>query len=235
MRNPRITPLRFFRVLPLHSPFLVMGVAAAAAIGVVTLAWDPRSGPSVLAPILMLQMFAAASGFDVPARRGHFDLLLTGGTSRMGVVIGHFMVSAAPGVVAWCALGLCELVLHGTDVPAAFTSGSLIALLIVSMLAWALTVPLPRLSGGVIWLLLVVVAFAPLTDFRAAMVEALKGGGSSAMRALGALLFPFVLLGTSVDASSLATVLPAVGAATVAWGAAARWMVREDVPLETAQ
>src|SRR5262245_49661807 len=69
--------LRFFRVAP-PLPGLVVwtfGAVVAGACALVLIA--PGRTAGALAPLLVLQMFAASSGFAVPARRGHYDLLLT--------------------------------------------------------------------------------------------------------------------------------------------------------------
>ena len=56
--------------------------------------------------MLLLQLFGNSSGFDVPARRGHYDLLLTHGEARRRIIIGHWAASALPGVASWLVLGV---------------------------------------------------------------------------------------------------------------------------------
>lgn len=91
---------RFFAVVP-PMPMLMIGAfgVVTAAIAVVII-FDPSRAPGALTPILLLQLFACSSGFDVPARRGHYDLLLTHAGSRRLVVLGHWVASACPGVVS---------------------------------------------------------------------------------------------------------------------------------------
>ena len=42
------------------------------------------SGRTVLTPLLVLQIFAASSGFDLALRRGHYDLVLSRGVRPPG-------------------------------------------------------------------------------------------------------------------------------------------------------
>lgn len=191
------------------------------------------TGVSVLVPVLMLQMFAAASGFDVPARRGHFDLLLTGGRGRLHIVSMHAAMSALPGLVAWVALGLSELLVAQTA--SAFASGTVAAFWIVSTLAWAMTVRLPRLSGGVVWLMLAALAFAPFGGDRSGLLAALGGKGPPILRMGAVLVCPFALVGVQLDGADALAALGALAISTCAWAIAAWHVVREDIPLETAQ
>src|SRR2546428_3355733 len=147
----RIRPLRFFRVVFLHSPYLLVGLALVGILGIVTVSLDHAEGTYALTPVLLLQMFAVSSGFQVPARRGHFDLLLSGGSTRILIALTHWALSALPGFAVWVVVGLVELVLSEGVHARAFSPGSAAALLLVSALAWALPVPPPRLSGGGVW------------------------------------------------------------------------------------
>jgi hypothetical protein len=219
----------------LHSPYLLLGLAVVGILGIVTVALDHEKAPHALTPVLLLQMFAVSSGFQVPARRGHFDLLLSGGSTRIRIALTHWAVSALPGCAVWIVVGLAELVVSQGLHARAFLSGSVAALLEVSAVAWALTVPLPRLSGGVVWVVTMVVAVTMTTDWRDALVAAASGDGTWVSRPFLFLLFPFSLIGTRielVDAASVGTVL--AGALTL-WATAVWWIVRIDIPLEASQ
>ena len=97
---------RFFAVVP-PMPLLMIGgfvvVTAAAAVVIVV---DQSRASGALTPVLLLQLFSNSSGFDVPARRGHYDLLLTHGEARRRILVGHWAASALPGVVSWVVLGV---------------------------------------------------------------------------------------------------------------------------------
>ena len=95
--------LRFFVVVP-PMPLLMIGTfgVVTAVIGAVAV-FNPARAPDALTPILLLQLFACSSGFDVPARRGHYVLLLTHAGSRPLVLFAHWVASACPGVICWLA------------------------------------------------------------------------------------------------------------------------------------
>ena len=52
--------LRFFRVVPLQSTFMLAGLATLGLYGVVVLTIDATSGMDVAVPVLLLHMFAVA-------------------------------------------------------------------------------------------------------------------------------------------------------------------------------
>lgn len=230
-----IRPLRFFRVVSLHSPYLLLGLALVGILGIVTVSLDHAEGTYALTPVLLLQMFAVSSGFQVPARRGHFDLLLSGGSTRIRIVLTHWALSALPGFAVWIGVGVAELVVSEGVHARAFLTGSAAALLLVSVVAWALTVPLPRLSGGVVWVVTMVVAVTMTTDWRDALIAAARGDGTLVSRAFLFLLFPFSLIGTRIELIDLPSVGPVLVSGLVLWAAAIWWIVRADIPLETSQ
>ena len=230
-----IRPLRFFRVVSLHSPYLLLGLAVVGILGIVTVSLDHAEGTYALTPVLLLQMFAVSSGFQVPARRGHFDLLLSGGCTRFRIVVTHWALSVLPGVAVWIAVGVAELVVSEGVHARAFLSGSAAALLLVSAVAWALTVPLPRLSGGVVWVVTMVVAVTMASDWRDALLAAARGDGTLVSRACLFLLFPFSLIGTRVEPVDLPSVGLVLVSGLALWAAAIWWIVRADIPLEASQ
>jgi hypothetical protein len=80
-------------------PLLMLGaLGVATVISMAVISIEPGRAASALTPILLLQLFACSSGFDVPARRGHYDLLLTHGETRHRIVVGHWLASAFPGL-----------------------------------------------------------------------------------------------------------------------------------------
>jgi hypothetical protein len=185
----------------------------------------------VVVPIVFLQMFAASTGFAVPARRGHYDLLLTSGAARLRIASTHLVLSIAPGIAAWLTLAFVELLVRGGE-SLALAPGSVMALLLVSTLAWAVTVPLPRLSGGIIWLLAIVMLTGATDGWRAI---ALSDGPASPSGALVYALCPFLLAGRPLPWPAAWVVMPAVVLSAVAVASAVAWVGRMDVALEASQ
>lgn len=230
-----ISPSRFFMVVPLHSPYMLLALAVAWSSGVVVLLIDPSSGPQALRPLALLQMFAASSGFAVAARRGHLDLLLTGGAGRIHVALTHLGLSVLPGMIAWVGLAIVEMLAGRTLEPTALASGTIVAWVLISTLAWSLTVWLPRLSGGIVWLLAIAAWLVGWPDGARSIASVQDETARSGVSALVIAFCPFVLLGRSVQgAQALAAVPATVVAVLVAAFAVAR-IARMDVPLESAQ
>ena len=227
---------RFFAVVP-PMPLLMIGTfGVVTAVVTVMVAFDPSRAPQALTPILLLQLFACSSGFDVPARRGHYDLLLTHAGSRRFVLLGHWAASACPGVICWLVLAAGCRVAVGRDAGGLFTTGSMAAVCLVSTIPWAATLRLPRFSGAIGWLLVVAVLslVAP---------EAFSGGTKPSSAdwkswletAWAVLVYPPVLVGRSLNGPEALAAAPAllvaVGALTIGFWSA-QW---RDIPLEAAQ
>jgi hypothetical protein len=148
--------VRFFQIVPpvpamLVGTFLVLTIAAAAAI-----VSDPDRASGALVPVLVLQSFAASSGFVRPARRGHYDLLFTRGSSPTLIALVHWGTSISAGLSSWGALAVLELVVSTGTSQSLMASGTCAAVVVVSTVPWAMTVALPRFSGGLGWLLVAV-------------------------------------------------------------------------------
>jgi hypothetical protein len=210
-----VSALRFFMVAPLHSPHMLAALGTVLFAGCATLLLDPAKGADVLAPVALLQMFAASSGFAIAARRGYADLLLTAGAGRINIALTHMALSVAPGLLVWMSLGLVEMVVARTMMPRAFASGSIAYMVLVSALAWAISVPLPPLSGGLVWLLTIAVWFV---------------AGDK-----GRFVCPFTFLGRDLSYAHAPGVFAATVVAAVAVAGAVIWVTRMDVPLESAQ
>jgi len=220
-----ISPFRFFTIAPLHSRYMLLALAAVLASGLVMLIVDPAKSPQALAPLALLQMLAASSGFAVAARRGHLDLLLTAGPTRVNIALVHLGLSILPGMVVWWVLGVIEMLVGRTVDPLAFTSGTMVSLAVISTLSWALSVRLPRLSGGIAWLLGIAMWIVGWSD----------GAVLSSRSVLVVTLCPFVLLGRRLSGADALRALPAVALAVLFTVIAVVWIVRMDVPLESAQ
>ena len=230
---PIVGPLAFYRVVPLHSRYMWLALAVVTAAGILILLVDASSGEQVVVPIVFLQMFAASTGFAVPARRGHYDLLLTAGAGRVRIAATHLALSIAPGIAAWLAVACVEISLRGGE-SRALAAGSVAAVLLVSGLAWAVTVPLPRLSGGIMWLLAIVMLLGATDEWRAAALSVREGIPTIG----GALVYglcPFVLVGRPLRWPAAWVLLPGIAVSVLAVIFALFWMTRMDVALEASQ
>jgi hypothetical protein len=233
----RDTPylLRFFQVVPPVPPLIVATFVAITGVASLAVATSPGRARGALAPVLLLQLFTASSGFAVPARRGHYDLLLTRGTSRLRVTLAHWVTTIAPGVFSWLVLAYVERLAVG-DWAVLVTSGTVAAMFMVSTLPWAFTIALPRFSGGIGWLLLLVTMGTTFSEgmfaewtVTSTRVEALV------WPAWVFLIYPLGAVGTSLGPTHLLAVSPGIALAAAAMVIACHWAARSDVPLSAAQ
>lgn len=211
--------IRFFRVVPPVPPLIRGAFAASVAAAAVALgvhATDPRGA---LAPVFLLQTLAASSGFAVPARRGHYDLLLTSGVTRLRIGVAHFAASILPGTLCWMVIAALEAISAGGFPVVSLASGTVAGLTIVSALSWAATVPLPRLTGGIVWLLIFV---APVDHglFPATAT---------------ALVLPWTLVGANLMTLGVIPVMTASAAVVIAVVGALTWICRTDIALQVAR
>jgi hypothetical protein len=227
--------LRFFQVVPPVPPLIVATFVAVTGVASLAVVTAPGRARGALAPVLLLQLFTASSGFAVPARRGHYDLLLTRGTSRLRVTLSHWATTIAPGVFSWLVLVCVERLAIG-DGAVLLASGTWAAMIMVSTLPWAFTIALPRFSGGVGWLLFLVTmgttfsegVFAEWT-VTSTRVEALV------WPAWVFLIYPLCAVGESLGPPHLLAVAPGITLAAAAMVAACHWAAHSDVPLSAAQ
>lgn len=211
--------LRFFLVVPPVPGLMALAFGASVACGGVALALHATDPYRALAPIFLLQALAASSGFAVPARRGHYDLLLTSGVTRLRIGIAHLVASTLPGVVCWMIVAGLEAITGAGAAPVSTASGTTAAMVILSVLTWAATVPLPRLTGGILWLLLLV---APINH--AALPAPLR-----------AVVLPWTLVGANMSSfGPLAIALPAAVVCAAVLLALA-WICRTDITLQVAR
>jgi hypothetical protein len=216
-----VYPLRFFRVVTTQPSLIVWTFVVVMLAGVVAIVREPSGSAGAMVPVLLLQLFAASSGFEVPARRGHYDLLLTSGHQRIWMAIAHWATSIAPGISVWLLLAIVETAVIAGQ-PRLLTTGTLAAMALVSTLPWAITVRLPRFSGGIGWLLALAISTSvwPSTPLSSAW---------------GFLVYPAGLVGRRLGAEDGLVAAPAMLLAVGAMVAACRWVSRATVPLEAAQ
>jgi hypothetical protein len=229
--------MRFFAVVP-PMPLLMIGAfgTVTAAIAVI-IAFDPSRARDALTPILLLQVFACASGFDVPARRGHYDLLLTHTGSRRLVLFGHWLASSCPGVVCWLLLAAACRIAAGPEAGGLLVStGSAAAVCLVSTIPWAATTRLPRFSGAIGWLLTAAtLALATPQIFSPGAEHSMKDWSSWMWTAGTVLLYPPLLVGRDLHATEALLAVPGLLVAAGALALALWSAERRDIPLEAAQ
>jgi hypothetical protein len=187
--------VRFFAAVSPPAPVLVavLGILAAGAIAIETI--SAGGSDWVLASILLVQLFAAATGFSRHATRGYYDPILLG-SSRSRLAIAHFAVSAAPGLAAWVVTGGAEAVAARSLAVPALRAPGWVTLLLVSALPWAAGVRAPRFAPAILWLLVTAsllvsgVLLSPLTAIHADPGWAAR----HSFRSIGvALAFPMVV------------------------------------------
>jgi hypothetical protein len=194
VKKPACGPLRYFLVIGLHPFYALIVLAAIVAVGLVTLALDPRELDAGLGMVLFAQMFLASTGFAGRARQGHFDPLLVRSRDRLWITAAHWLASIVPGLAAWLVLAACASVRGADEAVSALTGGRAAALLIVSALAWAVGFRLPRGAAGMLWFALLMA----LVLQRAELLAAPAGTGpvqTTIVHAATLIVCPFLLLG----------------------------------------
>ena len=230
-----VSPLRFFRVVPTQPALIVWTFLVVVAVGGIAIARAPSRSADLMRPVLLLQLFAASSGFDVPARRGHYDLLLTSEHRRIWVALVHWATSIAPGVLAWLVLAAVEVIARGSADTNLLASGTCAAMGLVSTMPWAITVRLPRFSGGIGWLLVLTLSTSVLSSGRMTGAHGANEVGESIWSAWEFLVYPAVFVGRELSIGDGLIAAPALVLAMALMVAACRWVSRAGIPLEAAQ
>jgi hypothetical protein len=223
----------FFRAAPPVTRPIALCLGVSAAVGGVAMAAGLAGGATVLTPLLVLQIFAASSGFGLAMRRGYYDLVLSRGVGIAGLMTAHWLSSIAPGLAAWLAVAVIERVLSPPQ-PAALTSGSVLAFLLASSLPWAFTTALPRFAAAIGWLVLLVTSLAIVPSGQQQLVGALRAPQSSGLGAVAVLAYPMGLLGADATRLPAGTVGPGLGCAVLSMVCAVAWHRRAEVSLESA-
>ena len=230
-----VSPVRFFGVVPTQPALIVWTFLVVVAIGGIAIARVPSRSTDLMRSVLLLQLFAASSGFEVPARRGHYDLLLTSGHRRIWVALVHWGTSIAPGVLAWLVLAAVEASARGSADTNLLASGTCAAMGLVSTMPWAITVRLPRFSGGIGWLLVLTLSTGLLSSGTMPGSSGANEVAESVWSAWEFLVYPAVLVGRELSIGDGLIAAPALVLALVAMAAACRWVSRASIPLEAAQ
>ena len=187
--------LRYFGVISVVPPVFIGGFVIAVAAAAARLTTDPSAAVDALIPVLLLQVFVASSGFQSPARRGHFDLLLTSGTPRWQIGLAHCLVSIAPGIASWVCVGALELAASHGSRSSSFAAGTCAAFMASSLAAWGTGVYSSRAAGAIGWLL--VMTIPPVARFASPLrlvgITMSDPARMAIVAALCAALFPFAL------------------------------------------
>jgi hypothetical protein len=221
----------FFRAAPPVTRPMVSCLWGTAVLGSVAMAAGVANGATVLTPLLVLQIFAASSGFGLAMRRGHYDLVLSRGIGITGLMTAHWLASIAPGLCAWFAVALLERLVASGE-PAALTSGSALAFLLASSVPWALTTPLPRFAAAIGWLVLLVTSLVVVPSGQMRLLDALRDRRPSVLGAVAVVTYPMGLLGDDAMRLPAGTAAPGLACAIGSMVGALAWHRRAEVPLE---
>ena len=227
--------VRFFRIVPPVPPLIVGLLAiATAATGVVILVHSTDATDALMA-VFFLQMFAASSGFMVPARRGYYDLLLTRVGGRFRVLLMHWAASVIPGVASWLGLAVLEIVARLDTRTATLSSGSLAAMWLVSSIPWAVTAGLPRFAGALIWLITLAASVTLVPDGQTGLLRVMRSAEPTPASALAFFVHPMGLVGQHLAPAQLLTVAPGLTFSTLCVVGTCVWLHRVNIRLEAAQ
>jgi hypothetical protein len=230
-----VSPLRFFRIVPTQPTLIVWTFLVVVCVGVVAIVQEPSRSAGAMVPVLLLQLFAASSGLEVPARRGHYDLLLTSGQHRVWMALVHWMTSSAPGVIAWLMLAAIETALSTGHQRRLLASGTVAAMGLVSTLPWAITLRLPRFSGGIGWLLALAISTSVVASGNMPGRAPAITAGDFIWSAWGFLVYPVAFVGRDLSVAEGLIAAPALIVSVASMVVACRWVSRASVPLEAAQ
>ncbi len=188
----------------------------------------PGTSEGALLTLLLIQMLSVSTGFTSHASRGYYDPPLAL-CSRGRIAAAHFLASALPGIGAWLAIGVVQVLAGDGGSALAFQPAGVAAIALVSILPWAVSVRFGPMSGGVAWLVLWVALFVTGKAFH--LVGMLKGYDAESpilVRAAAGILFPLALPGTPWRPSEVFIFFAAAAAGAAA---AAIYFHRASFPL----
>jgi hypothetical protein len=146
------SPVRYFLLVGLHASHALIALVILVVLGAWMTVTAPGELDSALGLVLFLQMFLASSGLLPPARRGHFDPVLTCATDRLRALTSHWFASILPGAVGWVVLAAIAGLVRSPSVWSAIAGRRAAAFLIVSTLAWSAGFALTRGAAGALWM-----------------------------------------------------------------------------------
>lgn len=209
--------LRFFLLIARPGSDAVALALVLVAFAVYIGMLGPTAYDQVFGIALLLQMFAASTGYRDRLRRGHFDPVLVGRASHWRIAAAHWVVSAGLGVAVWVVLTLIEVIVRPRQWPNSLAPAEIATLLYISTAAWAITLPLPRYTGALAWLLLLIVLLA--AEQLAAMRVTFNPAPDTWTEALGSasrvFVFPFLLVFDPAAAGARLLAVMAIGTGAV--------------------
>lgn len=221
--------LRFLNtVTPVRTVFLVP-MAATLLFGIWLETQNPGSSDGAVIFLILLQLFAASTGFVSHARRGFYDPVLEQ-APRRSVAVAHFLCASAPGCAVLIGIGIAEVMAGGSGKAVAFRASSWTALALVSAVAWAISVRGGAVAGGGLWLLL---SIAFLVSGKGmpmlALLKAAERGQAPLRDVVSAgLIFPMII--PSLNLSRLAAAI-LLGVAALAFLAGVEYIARAEFPI----
>lgn len=223
--------LAYFWAVQSRRRYFIVAFAVVVVMGLIIELVNQGASDFSAVMILIIQTFAVSTGFTAHASRGFYDPVLIQGRSRVTAASTHFLAAAGPGVLAWFFVGVIEALRAGSVHVIAFRASTVVALFLVSSVAWAVSLRLPPYAGGGVWIIIGISFFvsgrflswlAPLTRDPQ---WALDNPGHALFVGL---LFPILMPGSSFPPTSLA----ALGAiATLAIVGGIFFIRRHDFPL----
>jgi hypothetical protein len=226
--------VRFFLAAPPTARSMTTAFAATTAASAAIVVAAPERAGAALLPVLLLQLFTVSSGFLVPARRGHYDILLAMGQPRIAIAVVHWMTSAAVGLGSCGVVAVIESLAGGGDHRAVRASGTLMAIGVVSTMPWAINVRLPRYAAAIAWLIVLLCARAVMPPEEATSRPSFLPF-PAAEQALAFILYPPALVGRSLEGGDWPAAAILAGLATLSMAWALATVHRSDIPLEAAQ
>jgi hypothetical protein len=213
----RPSPVRFFWVVLRPSGLLVTALLALVAYTTWLALLDPGSFDQALGLTVLGQMLVASTGYKERLTRGHFDPILAGNVRRLSVAAAHALMSIAPGVTMWAALGVIDRTVSGRH-SIVYTAGGAVGFVYASLVVWAVSLRLGRYTGGVLWLLLLV---GLASGHHVHVLREWYGASSvslaiTARAAAAALVLPLVLFGNAGHVEPMVLLFVVVGTLMVA-------------------
>ncbi|HEV3141012.1 MAG TPA: hypothetical protein VGY57_10875, partial [Vicinamibacterales bacterium] len=220
------SPIRFFWTV-CRPPQSAAAVAALLfAYGLFLARRNPNDFHDVVGLALIGQMLAASTGYRDRLARGHFDPILAGRRSRVGIAIAHAGLSIVPGLLFWIAIGALEALTPARRLTV-LSPGGITAIVHISVAVWTISLALGRNTGGVLWIvtLFLLAAGHQLTALQEAYGTSSAEIAVSVRAARAALVWPVALLtnGGYVEPPVLTLVAIAIvlmfaaGVAIVVW------------------
>ena len=218
-----------------HFSSVAVGASGLALFGGWAVKVMPGDFGAAYVPLLFGQLFGASCGFRQAADSGYLDRILVSGARRVAIGAVHLALSAGPGLLAWVAVYGAELYVLGRADAVGLRPQYVLSLVLVSSVAWAISLPSGRFVGGVVWIgaIALVASYPNGLAWLAEAVSAVPDTGEDIAAATAAMILcPFLFLVPSLEYVSgnawVFGVTMAVAATAVSAGVC--WIVRRDFP-----